>query len=172
MRLSRQKMLDLISLVVFDGIFLYTIFLTFYSMARSSRLAVEKLHNMLNYSLSIALKPCFRSIGGISLTFFTTLAGLPIATLQGGILRLTILPAPMVHPSPMVTPGRMVTCPPIQQSSPIVTSRAYSMFSRRDWTSVSCVAAKMLTKGPNMHRSPMVTSEQSRMTRLMRPVSR
>ncbi|KAI1175999.1 hypothetical protein F4777DRAFT_290192 [Nemania sp. FL0916] len=72
----------------------------------------------------------------------------------------------MVHPLPMVTPGMMVVLPPIQQSSPMVTGRANSMPSRRGCTSVSCVAAKMDTNGPNCTRFPIVTMPQSRITRL------
>ncbi|PSR74472.1 hypothetical protein BD289DRAFT_354870, partial [Coniella lustricola] len=95
-----------------------------------------------------------------------TLAGLPTATLKSGTSLVTTLPAPMVQPLPILTPGIIVTLPPIQQSSPIETGMAYSTPSRRDCTSVSCVAAKMDTKGPNMTRWPMVTMAQSRMTRL------
>lgn len=112
----------------------------------------------------LAFPPQALDTGGTGVTFFTTLAGAPIATLQAGTSLVTIEFEPMVHPSPIVTPGRIVTWPPIQQSSPIVTSRAYSILSRRECTSVSWVAAKMLTKGPNMTRSPIVTMPQSRMT--------
>lgn len=107
-------------------------------------------------------------ISGTGSTFFTTLAGDPMATEKSGIDLVTILPAPIVQPLPIVTPGMMVVLPPIQQSSPIVTPLAYSTPSRRDCTSVSCVAAKMETKGPNMTRLPMVTMPQSRITRLKR----
>ncbi|KAI0971069.1 hypothetical protein F4678DRAFT_91493 [Xylaria arbuscula] len=82
-------------------------------------------------------------------TFFTTRAGDPIATEKSGMSFVTTLPAPMVQPLPMVTPGMMVVLPPIQQSSPMTTGLAYSIPSRRDCTSVSCVAANMETKGPN-----------------------
>ncbi|TFK46549.1 hypothetical protein OE88DRAFT_1638215, partial [Heliocybe sulcata] len=95
-----------------------------------------------------------------------TFAGDPMATLHAGMLLETTDPAAIVHPSPIVTPGRMTTCPPIQQSFPITTGFAYSMSSLRLCTSVSCVAAKMDTLGPNMTLSPMVTSPQSRMVRL------
>ncbi|KAF2797329.1 hypothetical protein K505DRAFT_144872 [Melanomma pulvis-pyrius CBS 109.77] len=106
------------------------------------------------------------STGGAGATFFITLAGDPIATLQAGILRVTTEDAAIVHPLPIVTPGRITTCPPIQQSWPIVTGIPYSISSRRLCTSTSCVAAKMETLGPNMQRSPMVTILQSRMVRL------
>lgn len=89
-------------------------------------------------------------MSGTGSTFFTTLAGFPIATKNSGMSLVTMLPDPMVHPFPIVTPGMMVTFPPIQQSSPIVTWPAYSTPSRRDWTPVSCVAAKMETNGPNL----------------------
>lgn len=105
---------------------------------------------------------------GTGVTFLTTLAGDPMATENSGISLVTMLPAPIVHPFPIVTPAMMVTVPPIQQSSPIVTDLAYSMSSRRDWTSVSCVAAKMETLGPNMTLLPMVTRPQSRIHKLGR----
>ncbi|KAI1363677.1 hypothetical protein F5Y08DRAFT_329175 [Xylaria arbuscula] len=92
----------------------------------------------------------------------------PIATEKSGISLVTILPAPIVHPLPIVTPGIIVVFPPIQQSSPMTTGRAYSIPSRRDCTSVSWVAAKMDTKGPNITRFPIVTSPQSNITRLRR----
>ncbi|KAH7129377.1 hypothetical protein B0J13DRAFT_453587 [Dactylonectria estremocensis] len=92
-----------------------------------------------------------------------TRAGEPTATLQAGISLVTTEPAPMVQPSPMVTPGRMTTAPPIQQSSPIVTGFPNSMFSLRLATSTSWVAVVIMTLGPNMTRSPMVTSATSRM---------
>jgi hypothetical protein len=47
---------------------------------------------------------------GISIMFLLTL--------------VTVLPAPMTHPFPIVTPPNTITRPPIQQSSPIVTSMA------------------------------------------------
>ncbi|KAI0862336.1 hypothetical protein F4860DRAFT_124879 [Xylaria cubensis] len=105
-------------------------------------------------------------ISGIGVTFFTTLAGDPIATEKSGMFLVTTLPAPMVHPFPMVTPGMIVTLPPIQQSSPMMTGLAYSMLSRRDCTSVSWVAANMDTKGPNITRFPISTMPQSNITRL------
>ncbi|KAI1812139.1 hypothetical protein GGS20DRAFT_44171 [Poronia punctata] len=78
---------------------------------------------------------------GTRSTLLTTLAGAPTATEKSGTSLVTTLPAPTVHPFPIVTPGMMVVFPPIQQSSPIVTGFAYSIPSRRDCTSVSCVAA-------------------------------
>ncbi|TFK95208.1 hypothetical protein BDV98DRAFT_518227, partial [Pterulicium gracile] len=90
----------------------------------------------------------------------------PIATLHAGISFVTIAPAAIVHPCPIVTPGRITVCPPIQQSSPIVTGFANSIFSLLLFTSVSCVAAKMLTFGPSITRSPIVTMAQSSMQRL------
>jgi len=103
---------------------------------------------------------------GGSFTVFTTLAGAPIATENAGISLVTTELAPTVQHRPILTPGKIVTFPPIQQSSPIETSLAYSMSFLLDSTSVSCVALKMLTKGPNMTRSPIVTRLQSRITRL------
>ena len=91
----------------------------------------------------------------------TTLAGDPIATEKAGISFVTTLPAPMVQPFPILTPGRMIVFPPIQQSFKIVTSLAYSSPSRLDWSSVSWVAAKMLTPGPNETLSPIFTMPQS-----------
>ncbi|KAI3336903.1 hypothetical protein HD806DRAFT_475120 [Xylariaceae sp. AK1471] len=89
-----------------------------------------------------------------------------MATEKSGISLVTTLLAPMVQPLPMVTPGMMVVFPPIQQSSPMMTGLANSIPSRRDCTSVSCVAAKMDTKGPNCTRLPIVTRAQSKITRL------
>jgi hypothetical protein len=109
--------------------------------------------------------------GNGSFTFFTTLAGAPIATENAGISLVTTELAPIVQHRPMLTPGKIVTFPPIQQSSPIVTSLAYSISFLRDSTSVSCVAPKILTKGPNITRSPIVTRLQSRITRLENRVS-
>ncbi|KAI2642527.1 hypothetical protein GGS21DRAFT_176261 [Xylaria nigripes] len=91
-----------------------------------------------------------------------------MATEKSGMSLVTMLPAPIVQPLPMVTPGMMVVFPPIQQSSPMTTGLAYSMPSRRDCTSVSWVAAKIDTKGPNCTRFPIVTKAQSKMTRLIR----
>ncbi|KAI4521844.1 hypothetical protein K523DRAFT_243387, partial [Schizophyllum commune Tattone D] len=79
---------------------------------------------------------------------------------------VTTAPAPIVQPFPIVTPGKTTTLAPIQQSSPMVIGRAYSMLSRRLCTSVSCVAVSRETLGPNMTRSPIVTRAQSRMVRL------
>lgn len=110
--------------------------------------------------------PINQSRSGTALTVLTTLAGDPTATENGGISLVTTAPAPIVHPFPMVTPARRTTFPPIQQSFPIVTGWAYSILSRRDCTSVSCVAAKMLTEGPIMTRWPIVTRAQSRIVRL------
>ncbi|KAF1365810.1 hypothetical protein EJ07DRAFT_94685, partial [Lizonia empirigonia] len=95
-----------------------------------------------------------------------TFAGCPIATLKSGMSLDTTLIAPIVQPLPIVTPGSITTLPPIQQSSPIITGLPYSMLSLRLCTSASCVAAKMLTLGPNMHLSPIVTRLQSRIVRL------
>ncbi|KAK4138399.1 hypothetical protein BT67DRAFT_370290, partial [Trichocladium antarcticum] len=95
-----------------------------------------------------------------------TLAGVPRATLHGGMSLVTTAPAPIAQPSPMVTPGKTTTWPPIQQSSPMVMGLAYSIKSRRLCTSVSCVADNSETLGPNMTRSPIVTMAQSRMVRL------
>ncbi|KAF1830414.1 hypothetical protein BDW02DRAFT_507656, partial [Decorospora gaudefroyi] len=78
----------------------------------------------------------------------------------------TTLIAPTVTPLPIVTPVQLTTFPPTQQSSPITTGRPYSTLALRLRTSVSCVAAKILTLGPNMHRWPMVTRAQSKMVRL------
>ncbi|KAI1354468.1 hypothetical protein F5Y01DRAFT_251199 [Xylaria sp. FL0043] len=91
-----------------------------------------------------------------------------MATEKSGISFVTTLLAPIVQPLPIVTPGMMVVLPPIQQSSPMVTGLAYSIPSRRDCTSVSCVAANMKTNGPNCTRLPIVTMPQSNMTRLAR----
>ncbi|KAI2629223.1 hypothetical protein GGS26DRAFT_117917 [Hypomontagnella submonticulosa] len=99
-------------------------------------------------------------------TLLTTRAGVPIATLHEGILFVTTELAAIVHPSPIVTPGRITTCPPIQQSSPIVTGLAYSTSSLRLCTSVSWVAVNIDTFGPNITRSPIVTNAQSKMVRL------
>jgi hypothetical protein len=96
----------------------------------------------------------------------TTLAGEPIATEKGGISLVTTLPAPMVQPFPILIPGMMIVFPPIQQSFPIVTSLAYSSPSRLDWSSISWVAAKMLTPGPNETLSPIVTIPQSSIVEL------
>ncbi|KAK4031682.1 hypothetical protein C8A01DRAFT_21142, partial [Parachaetomium inaequale] len=49
---------------------------------------------------------------------FTTRAGVPMATLQGGMSLVTTKPAPMVLSSLMATPGKTTTWPPIQQSLP------------------------------------------------------
>lgn len=103
---------------------------------------------------------------GTGVTVFTTLAGDPMATEKAGMLFVTTLPAPIVHPFPMTTPGKMTTFPPTQQSLPIATPRANSMLSRRDCTSVSWVAANMLTDGPNITRSPIVTKPSSRIVML------
>ena len=103
---------------------------------------------------------------GTSATFLTTLAGCPMTTQKSGTSFVTTLIAPTVTPLPIFTPGKMTTFPPIQQSSPTTTGFPYSMLSRRDCTSASCVAAKMDTLGPNIHRSPIVTSEQSRIVKL------
>lgn len=43
------------------------------------------------------------------MTSFTTFAGCPIATLQGGMLLLTTEDAAMVQPWPISTPGKMTT---------------------------------------------------------------
>lgn len=99
-------------------------------------------------------------------TVLMTLAGDPTATLNGGMSLVTTLPHPIVHPSPIVTPGRTIVPPPIQQSLPMVTCLEKSIPSRRDCTSVSCVAAKMATDGPRKTRSPIVTRPQSKMTKL------
>jgi hypothetical protein len=107
-----------------------------------------------------------QSYPSTGVTFFTTLAGTPIATLQAGISFVTTAPAAIVQPCPIVTPGKITTCPPIQQSSPITTFLAYSIFSRRLWTSVSCVAFMMETLGPSRTVLPMVTRPQSRTVKL------
>lgn len=99
-------------------------------------------------------------------TFFTTLAGTPMATLQAGMSFVTTAPAAIVQPCPMVTPGKITVFPPIQQSSPITTGLAYSTLSRLDCTSVSCVAAIIDTLGPNMTVLPIVTRPQSKIVRL------
>lgn len=109
-----------------------------------------------------------QSRSGTASTVLITLAGDPIATEKSGIDLVTTELLPIVHPFPIVTPGMMVVLPPIQQSSPISTERAYSRPSRRDCTLVSCVAAKMDTKGPNMTRFPILTKLQSRITRLQK----
>ncbi len=47
--------------------------------------------------------------GGTGVTFFTTFAGEPMATLQAGTSLVTIEFAATVHPSEIVTPGRITT---------------------------------------------------------------
>lgn len=103
---------------------------------------------------------------GTGSTFFTTFAGEPTATEKSAMSLVTTLPAPIVQPLPIVTPGMIVTFPPIQLSSPIETGFAYSTPSRRERTSVSWVAAKMDTKGPNETRLPIFIMLQSNMTKL------
>ncbi|KAK0619409.1 hypothetical protein B0T14DRAFT_207985 [Immersiella caudata] len=90
---------------------------------------------------------------------------LPIATENSGTSLVTTLPAPIVHPFPIFTPGIIDTFPPIQQSSPISTSTAYSNPSRRLCTPTSCVAVKIDTPGPINTRFPIFTSAQSSITR-------
>lgn len=45
----------------------------------------------------------------IGVTFLTTFAGDPMATLHAGTSLVTMEPAAMVHPLPIVTPGRIIT---------------------------------------------------------------
>ncbi|KAH7212036.1 hypothetical protein DER44DRAFT_211699 [Fusarium oxysporum] len=116
------------------------------------------------FSSSQAL--CYSSNLPSACTFLTTLAGDPTATLQAGISRVTIEPAPIVHPSPIVTPGKIVTPPPIQQSSPMLIGYAYSMQALRLATSVSCVAVEIITFGPIITLSPIVTIAESKTVKL------
>lgn len=53
-----------------------------------------------------------------------------------------------------------------ETTHPITTGLPYSISSLLLHTSVSCVAAKILTFGPNMTLSPIVTRLQSRIVRL------
>ncbi|KAI1502674.1 hypothetical protein F5X99DRAFT_378063 [Biscogniauxia marginata] len=73
-----------------------------------------------------ATYPGGSSSGGTSRIGLKTLAGLPHATMKGGISLVTTLPAPMVQPRPIVTPGRTIQFPPNQQSSPIVIGAPFS----------------------------------------------
>jgi hypothetical protein len=116
--------------------------------------------------IQVELYAVSRARSGTGWIFLTTLAGEPIATENGGMSLVTTLPAPIVHPFPIVIPGIITVFPPIQQSFPIVTSLAYSTPSRRDWISVSWVAAKMLTPGPNNTLSPIWTIPQSSTVKL------
>ncbi|KAI1492484.1 hypothetical protein F5X96DRAFT_379910 [Biscogniauxia mediterranea] len=86
------------------------------------------------------------------------LAGLPHATIKGGMSLVTTLPAPIVHPRPMVTPGRTTQFPPNQQSSPIVIGDPVSgpLVPLRTLGSVGCVPEKKEQFGPITTRSPTV----------------
>lgn len=57
---------------------------------------------------------------------FITLQGFPTATLLGGMLLFTMLPAPITTLSPIVTPGSTTTFPPIHTLLPTFIGFAYS----------------------------------------------
>src|SRR5690606_30858130 len=57
---------------------------------------------------------------------YSTRAGTPTATLNGGRLLVTTLPAPTTHPSPMTTPSTILTPAPIHTSRPMRIPTAVS----------------------------------------------
>ncbi|KAI1331243.1 hypothetical protein F5Y16DRAFT_297053 [Xylariaceae sp. FL0255] len=107
--------------------------------------------------------PGGNSSSGTSVTRLKTLAGLPTATMSGGIDLVTTLPAPIVHPRPMITPGRTMTFAPSQQSSPMTTGFPVSgpLVPLRHLGSVGWVPDRNEQLGPIRVRAPTVMVQVS-----------
>ena len=81
---------------------------------------------------------------------------------------MTTDPAPITLFSPMVTPGRIVTFAPIHALLPMVTGSEYwvTVGALRRSGRIGCPVVTIVTFGPIITSSPMVTTPSSTSVRL------